>query len=695
MIELEKIPHIHEISNHGPYHGAREKNTATFQARSTRQNKLVPSLEEAIRRTGLKDGMTISFHHHFRNGDHIINTVVDKLAEMGYKNLTLAASSLAAVHAPLIRHIQNGVITHIETSGMRGELAEQVSRGLIDCPVVFRSHGGRASAIRSGDLHIDVAFLGAPSCDPYGNANGYSRDDEDGIACGSLGYARTDATYADNVIVITNHLVAYPNAPWAIPEFEVDYVVMTDDIGDPKGIMSGATRYTKDPKELLIAKTAANVIEAAGYLYDGFSMQMGSGGASLATARFLRQKMIDQNIHCRFALGGITGQIAAMHEEGLIDRILDVQSFDLDAAKSLKNNHFHHQISASYYASHMVAAAVDQLATLAEQIGVPVYKPAPGSRDVVAVAREALEWARTQNGTVMIFDTAGRQEVDEALIDELRQLHAFLSPRETLLVADAATGQQAVNVAQTFDRAVNVTGIVLTKLDGDARGGAALSMRSVTGKPIKFSGEGEKLDQFGPFVPGRMADRILGMGDIVGLVEHAAARIDEEQAAKSMDRMMSGKFDFNDFLDQMKMMQNLGPLEGLLGLLPGFGKIKKQLPEGALDPKRMKHMEAIVLSMTAKERSNPNLLNPSRRRRIAAGCGRPLMEVNKLIKNFSEMRKMMSGKGKMGAMMKQMASMKGKGGKMPGLPGMGGGLGGLKGLGGLGGGLGGLFGGRR
>ena len=313
MIELEKIPHIHEISNHGPYHGAREKNTATFQARSTRQNKLVPSLEEAIRRTGLKDGMTISFHHHFRNGDHIINTVVDKLAEMGYKNLTLAASSLAAVHAPLIRHIQNGVITHIETSGMRGELAEQVSRGLIDCPVVFRSHGGRASAIRSGDLHIDVAFLGAPSCDPYGNANGYSRDDEDGIACGSLGYARTDATYADNVIVITNHLVAYPNAPWAIPEFEVDYVVMTDDIGDPKGIMSGATRYTKDPKELLIAKTAA------------------------------------------------TGQIAAMHEEGLIDRILDVQSFDLDAAKSLKNNHFHHQISASYYASHMVAAAVDQL----------------------------------------------------------------------------------------------------------------------------------------------------------------------------------------------------------------------------------------------------------------------------------------------------------------------------------------------
>ena len=147
----------------------------------------------------------------------------------------------------------------------------------MDFPVVFRSHGGRAAAVSSGDLHIDVAFLGAPSCDPYGNANGYSRDGEDGIACGSLGYARTDAEYADQVVVITNHLVPYPNAPWAIPEHDVDYVVVTDDIGDSKGIMSGATRYTKDPKELLIAKTAANVIEAAGYLYDGFSMQMGSG----------------------------------------------------------------------------------------------------------------------------------------------------------------------------------------------------------------------------------------------------------------------------------------------------------------------------------------------------------------------------------------------------------------------------------
>lgn len=235
MVELNQIPHIDEIAHHGVFHGAAEKKPATFQERSASQNKIVPSLEEAIRRTGLRDGMTISFHHHFRNGDHIINQVVALLTKMGFRNLTLAPSSLSAVHAPLIEAIRSGVITHIETSGMRGELAEQVSRGLIDCPVVFRSHGGRASAIRSGELHIDVAFLGAPSCDPYGNANGYSRDDESGIACGSLGYARTDAKYADNVIIITNHLVPYPNAPWAIPEYDVDYVVLTRRHRRPKG----------------------------------------------------------------------------------------------------------------------------------------------------------------------------------------------------------------------------------------------------------------------------------------------------------------------------------------------------------------------------------------------------------------------------------------------------------------------------
>lgn len=313
-------------------------------------SKQVPNLEEAIVRSGLKDGMTISFHHHFRNGDAIVNQVMDVIAKLGIKNLRLAASSLIDVHAPLIEHIKNGVITRIETSGLRGQLADEISHGLMEEPVIFRSHGNRAYAIETGELTIDVAFLGAPSCDCRGNANGYSRDDAP-ITCGSMGYARVDAEYAKTTIILTNHLVPYPNTPFAISESFVDMVVEVDNIGDPQGIMSGATRYTKNPKELLIAEKTSEVIEHSGYFNEGFSMQMGTGGASLATARFIKEKMLKQGIVADFALGGITEQITQMHEEGLIRRILDVQSFDLGSAKSLKENRFHTQISASHYAS--------------------------------------------------------------------------------------------------------------------------------------------------------------------------------------------------------------------------------------------------------------------------------------------------------------------------------------------------------
>ena len=363
--ELNKIPHLSEIT---AIHGAFDELAIPAKAheslaeRQRNSKKLLSSIEEAIKYVGLKDGMTISFHHHFRNGDYVINMVMDIIAKMGFKGLTLAASSLTDIHEPLIEHIKNGVIKHIETSGLRGKLAEAVSHGLMDFPIIFRSHGGRAAAIETGELHIDIAFLGAPSCDPYGNANGYNRDDENGSCCGSLGYAKLDAVKADKCVIITDHLVSFPNAPFGIPESHVDCVVKVESVGDPKGIMSGATRYTKNPKELLIAKTAADVIEASGYFNDGFSMQMGSGGASLATARFLREKMINKNIKARFALGGITGQIVEMHEEGLVQKILDVQSFDLVAANSLKNNRFHQQIDASYYASYVNrGAAVNQL----------------------------------------------------------------------------------------------------------------------------------------------------------------------------------------------------------------------------------------------------------------------------------------------------------------------------------------------
>jgi citrate lyase subunit alpha/citrate CoA-transferase len=339
-----------------------QKDYSTLLEREVSHNKIVASLEEAIKRCGLKNGQTVSFHHHFRGGDYIVNMVMDKLAEMGFKNLVLAASSLTDCHAPLIKHIQNGLISRIETSGLRGKLADEISRGLMEIPVIFRSHGGRAYAIQFGDLPIDVAFLGAPSCDPFGNANGYSRENDEGVKCGSMGYAKCDAQYARKTFIITNNIVHFPNVPFGIPESDVDYIVRVDEIGDPAGIMSGATRFTTNPKELVMAESAADVIEASGRLAEGFSFQTGTGGASLAVSRFLRDKMIAKGITASFALGGITGSIVDLHEEGLIKKLLDVQGFDLKAADSLKNNRFHHQISAEYYASPQGdGAAVNQL----------------------------------------------------------------------------------------------------------------------------------------------------------------------------------------------------------------------------------------------------------------------------------------------------------------------------------------------
>jgi signal recognition particle subunit SRP54 len=305
-------------------------------------------------------------------------------------------------------------------------------------------------------------------------------------------------------------------------------------------------------------------------------------------------------------------------------------------------------------------AAVDQLATLGKQIDIPVFQPEPGETDVLKVAESALRWAEDQSGTVIIFDTAGRQEVDENLIGELKSLRDFLGPKETLLVADSATGQQAVNVAQTFNESIGLTGLVLTKLDGDARGGAALSMRSVTSQPIKFAGVGEKLSDFEAFVPDRMAGRILGMGDVVGLVERAAEVIDQEEALRMADKMKKASFDFDDFLAQMRMMNKMGGMTSILGMMPGMGDKMKGMD---VDEKRMKHVEAIVLSMTPKERRRPEIIKASRRKRIAAGSGTSVTQVNSLLKQFGQMRKMMRSKGKMNQMMKQMGGM--GGGKLP------------------------------
>lgn len=309
--------------------------------------KLCATIEDAIKRSGLKDGMTISFHHHFRGGDYILNNVVEEIARLGFKNLTLAASSLSAVHSPLIKHIESGVITKIHTSGLRGELAEAISAGILEEPVVIRSHGGRARAIESGDVHVDVAFLGASSADAYGNANGMFGD----TVCGSLGYAQVDAEYADQVVIITDHLADYPNMPASITQQQVDFVVRVEQIGDPNKISTGATRFTKNPKDLLIAKKAAEVIQASEYFKNGFSFQTGSGGAALAVSRFLKEYMDSQDIRARFALGGITEPMVALHEAGYIEHLFDVQCFDRAAAQSIGRNKNHHEITASQYAN--------------------------------------------------------------------------------------------------------------------------------------------------------------------------------------------------------------------------------------------------------------------------------------------------------------------------------------------------------
>ena len=332
-----------------------QESSRHIQPVKPRDQKLLSSIREAIERTGLKDGMTISFHHHFREGDYVMNLVMDEIAKMGIKNLSIAPSSIANVHAPLIEHIKNGVVSNITSSGLRDKLGAAISEGIMENPVVIRSHGGRARAVARGDIHIDVAFLGAPSSDAYGNANGTKGK----ATCGSLGYAMVDAKYADQVVIITDTLVPYPNTPVSIPQTDVDYVVVVDAIGDPNGIAKGATRFTKNPKELLIAEYASKVITNSPYYKEGFSFQTGTGGASLAVTRFIREQMIKDGIKANFALGGITNAMVELLEEGLVEKIIDVQDFDHPSALSLdRNAGKHYEIDVNMYASPLSKGSV-------------------------------------------------------------------------------------------------------------------------------------------------------------------------------------------------------------------------------------------------------------------------------------------------------------------------------------------------
>ena len=308
-------------------------------------------------------------------------------------------------------------------------------------------------------------------------------------------------------------------------------------------------------------------------------------------------------------------------------------------------------------------AAMDQLETLGQQVDVPVLA-LKREKDVQKIARAAMEEARAQACNVLIFDTAGRLQIDEDLVQELIDLKGLIKPQEILLVLDAATGQEAVSVATHFDEALGITGSILTKLDGDARGGAALSLKSVTGRPIKFVGVGEKLDEFEAFHPERMAGRILGMGDVVSLVEKAAEAIEEDEAARMEEKLRKGQFSLEDFLEQMRAMKKLGPLENIVGMLPGGDAALKDadLDKGQAELRRM---EALICAMTPKARRQPNILNASRRRRIATGTAVKVSELNSMLNKFFQMQQMMK---KMGKMQKMMAKM--GGGDLGGLGGL-------------------------
>ena len=309
-------------------------------------SKVVGSLREAISAAGLRDGMTVSFHHHLRSGDYVINMVMNEIAAMGIKNITVNASSLFDVHAPLAEHIKSGVITKIITDYMSAGLGKYISAGIMEQPVEFMTHGGRPTAIMQGKTPIDVAFVAAPAADRDGNCTGKIGRS----ACGSLGYAFADAEYAKKTIIITDGLCEKLEEPSIDGKF-VDFVVCADEIGDPRGIVSGTTTITRDPVGLIMARDAADVIKYSGLLKEGFSFQTGAGGASLAAAKFLMDIMLEEKIRGSFGLGGITGYMVDMLRAGCFEELRDVQCFDLKAVESIRTDPRHHEIGAFEYAS--------------------------------------------------------------------------------------------------------------------------------------------------------------------------------------------------------------------------------------------------------------------------------------------------------------------------------------------------------
>lgn len=337
------------------YQGRDFRNMESYQKAAPRStlrtgpmdSKLLPSIRAAIEAVGFRDGMTVSFHHHFREGDYVVNMVMKEIVEMGFKDITIAASSLGQAHDPVAGYIEQGIVTGIQTSGIRGKIGEVVSHGKLKTPAILRSHGGRVRAVEEGEVHIDVAFIGAPTSDCMGNARAKGGKSD----CGVLSYAEVDARYADKVVVITDCLAPFPNFPPSIEGSYVDYVVQVPQIGDPKKIARSAARFSNDPRDLLMAEYCARVMEATPYFKDGFTFQTGAGGPSLAANRFLEPILEKHGIKISWITGGISKSAVDLLNKGLVDTLIDTQDFDIPAIESVGNHARHFEMSASQYAS--------------------------------------------------------------------------------------------------------------------------------------------------------------------------------------------------------------------------------------------------------------------------------------------------------------------------------------------------------
>jgi len=434
---------------------------------------LVPTLRDAINRIELQDGMTVSFHHHLREGDYVLNMVMKEIAEMGFKDMTIAPSSLFSVHEPLIEHIKNGVVTRIEGGSVRGEIGRAISHGLMEHPVVIRSHGGRVRAIESGDLHIDAAFIGAPCADPIGNCNGVKGPS----ACGPLAYAHADAIYSEKTVAITDHLEDTPVIPISISQEYVGTVVKVDDIGDPTKIASNTLQITRDPIKLRIARDAVRVIEASECFRNGMTFQTGAGGISLAVTRYLGERMEKRGIVGNFGMGGTTEHMVRLLEKGIINKILTIQAFDQYAITSLLRDVNHIEVSAGFYANpHNRGTAVNLLdvvvlgATEVDvnfNVNVNTYSdgilqyPTGGHADTAAGSKLTIITAPLVRGRipVVVDDVVCVSTPGESVDVVVTDRGIAVNPRrEELIERLKSAGIPLTTIEELRDRAYRITG---------------------------------------------------------------------------------------------------------------------------------------------------------------------------------------------------------------------------------------------